>query len=435
MKFPPRLVLIPLVFSSGFVVADDFSGVLESVVKTNPKVERAVYEFESVRDKSSASLRDLWTPNLQLNAKTAVQNYRQAGSGTSTDQHTSEVMLRASQLITDFGAASAKEKADFYSIKQKEAHLKSVEQDVLLAALNSFIEVKKANSIMTFADQSKDNISEQTRLESVLVEKGKGYSSDVLQAKTQLAGAHARLNSATSSLDMAVYRFESVYRDYSDEVSLDTSFQHNNAVIPNSLSKAIELSKQNNPRIKVGYFRSKTLSEKITRESRKNFLPELKLVGQVKRTFDENGKQGTEHDDRIGLELNYPLNLGMSGVKHVDAAMGDHSASVSAEKNTIDEIMVNVRMAWRNYQMAVENSKILENKVNIAAEYLKLAQIDRQNKRRTLLDVLSAETTLTNSQSELAASKAQVFQSTFSLLHAMGVLDIASVNKSLSENI
>jgi adhesin transport system outer membrane protein len=73
-------------------------------------------------------------------------------------------------------------------------------------------------------------------------------------------------------------------------------------------------------------------------------------------------------------------------------------------------------------ETAKNNAKYLRDQAGILAKFLELARKERKMGRRSLLDVLSAEVSLNNSQSGAASAEADVVIQTYSLLQAMGKL-------------
>ena len=94
---------------------------------------------------------------------------------------------------------------------------RQIKNDILLRALTAYLRVIQSRESVKFAKQSVENIKKQTELEDAAVSAGGGLTSDVLQAKTQLAGAQARQIQFEGVLDAAkhefVYVFETFPRD------------------------------------------------------------------------------------------------------------------------------------------------------------------------------------------------------------------------------
>ncbi len=86
--------------------------------------------------------------------------------------------------------------------------------------------------------------------------------------------------------------------------------------------------------------------------------------------------------------------------------------------------------------VAKSNHAVLANQVNIASHYLDMASSERQMGRRSLLDVLSAEMSLINAQSDLATTVVDEAIARITLLQAIGLLDLDAVEfQPLSEAV
>lgn len=399
---------------------------LHSVLEEHPDLASAQAEYGATQERRDGKFRDSWLPNLDVSYSYGTQHYNPA-DGEASDETPHEFSARVEQLVTDFGESSSEIAADSFSVQQKKARLDVVREKLLIDGLGVFIQVQKARKFIEYSEQSVQNIFKQTKMENMLVEKGRGYSSNVLQAKTQLAGARARQNQANADLDVAMSGVDAIYKDAADFLNFDQQLSIPASLLPDNLEEAVEIALAENPSIRVGAFRSKTLAEKIDYEKARNFYPNLSVVGEMNRDHDLDGTIGTKRDDRFMLELSYPLNFGLSGLKHSNAARKDLRASEKTEESVLREIERSVRVAWRNNRTATQNILLLENKVNIAEEFLRLAKKERKSGRRTLLEVLAAETTLVNSQSELAAAQAELLLSAYSLIYSMGRLDLGVI--------
>ena len=396
---------------------------LNSVLEEHPNLASAQADHAATRERRDGKFKDNWLPNMDLGYDYGYQHYDPA-DGDSSDETPQEFSLRVAQLLTDFGESRSEIAADSFSVKQKEANVEVIQQQLLMQGLDAYIQVQRANRLIGYSNQSVLNIRKQTKMENILVEKGKGYSSNVLQAKTQLAGALTRQNQANADLDIAVAGVYAIYQNASDYLTFKEELIIPEGLLPESVDQATAIAFEKNPTIDVGDFRSKTFEEKIYYERVKNFAPDLFLVGEINRDYNLDGNIGTKHDDRVMLELNFPLNLGLSGLNHTAAARKDLLSSQHAEQSTRRDIERSVYVAWRNHRTSMENIGLLINKVNLAEEFLGLARKERKIGRRSLLDVLAAETTLINSQSELATAEADVLRSAYALLYSMGSLNM-----------
>ena len=150
-------------------------------------------------------------PSLDVTANYGHENIIKYGPGNNT-QLARDATAKITQTITDFGLTDSTVKTSELSLKQSLALEKQIKNDLLLRALNSLLKrVIQSRESVKYAIQSVSNIKKQTELEDAAVSAGGGLTSDVLQAKTQLAGAQARLIQFEGVLDAAKHEFEYIY--------------------------------------------------------------------------------------------------------------------------------------------------------------------------------------------------------------------------------
>lgn len=90
-------------------------------------------------------------------------------------------------------------------------------QEVMFQAIRAALQVKRSQAVLDYANRSEASVRRQTGLEEAKLQSGGGYSTDVLQAKTQLAGAKTRRLYAqrAKKLAMNCYRHFAIARPMS----------------------------------------------------------------------------------------------------------------------------------------------------------------------------------------------------------------------------
>ena len=73
----------------------------------------------------------------------------------------------------------------------------------------------------------------------------------------------------------------------------------------------------------------------------------------------------------------------------------------------------------------LSNADFLENQSNIASEFLTLARQERTLGQRSLIDVLSGETSLINAQAAADRARTDVDIATLTLMSVMGQLELS----------
>ena len=105
------------------------------------------------------------------------------------------------------------------SLKQTRATEAQIKNDILLRAISAYLRIIQSRESVRYARQSVANIKKQTELEDAAVTAGGGLTSDVLQAKTQLAGAQARLIQFEGVLATSRHEFEYVFNSFPDNLN------------------------------------------------------------------------------------------------------------------------------------------------------------------------------------------------------------------------
>jgi len=421
--------------SVGPIWAADLKDTLTDLLKTHPRLEAARKDVSSAQDKVSETFRRAWTPNVDLNAEDGKQLYESLSNDDRL--HYQRSTIRATQQLYDFGKSN-RQVAETEAVgRQAKALASAAEAGLLLEALSAHWSHVRATKLLEFSRQSEQSVRRQTEMETSIVELGKGYESNVLQAKVQLSTTESRRLRAEGALDISSARIKALFGDAAAKVDYQSLAVVKAGLLPATLEAAQELALKNNQQIQVGLNRSQAIQERISSTRAKEFFPRLNLVAEKSTRYNTDGvaNSRTFGDSKYYVQFQYTLNAGMAGGSAVDAVKNDHAASVSREIETRQLVLEQVNIAWRNVKVAQENRSTLSNLVRIAAKYYEMALAERQMGRRTLLEVLNAELSLINSLSDLVSTETDIAISQLTLLQAMGQLDLNSVELKSTDSV
>ena len=403
-----------------------FAQALGQLLEIAPRTQAARADLDAADERVQEVSRRAWRPQLELNASAGYQRYDKPGADLYEVSNASTYSARVTQLISDFGRSAKSIEENERVRDQTAAGLEAMRQGVALDAILAYLSVQRADKVMEFAVRSERNIIEQAKIEDALVEAGRGYVSNVLQAKAQLAGTQARRVRAEGAQSVAQYRIQAVFGDiaprltFREEIPMPPS-------VPVSLEAAMSEADQASLQVRIGKFRSDALAARAESIRAREYMPRVQLLVEARRSTGFDGVKGTLADDRAQVQLNLPFNLGMAGSSAIVSAQRDVAASVARETETRNLVREQVAIAWRNLKTAQDNRSNLGNQVRLAQEFLNIAREERQVGKRSLLDVLSAETNLLNAQSDLVSTEFDVLSAAYTLLQAVGRLDSKAV--------
>lgn len=387
-------------------------------------------EIQSYRHRVESAESVLWQsigrylPAVNLTGDTGHEEIQKENAAT-TSEWRHEISLKGTQLITDFGKTTGAINRDRVALEQARATLEAVTQDTLRDGITAYIQVVRARERLKSALTSEARIKELTGVEKALVEKGAGLTSDVLQAKSQLAGAMALRVEAEGELRMAKNHFQAVFSYYptSEDVAAFEEVPLPAASLPGELAPAIATALDQNAQIKMTRL-DLELSRKTVDISQSAYFPSVNLFGQVINADDDNGAQGYREDYAVGVEFTYNLFNGGSDYAAVKSAKANRVAAATHLDHTRNLVQEQVRNSWAQFLTLSQRKELLDQQTDILKNFLDLAKKERTMGTRPLLDVLTGEVNYINAQGTAIAAGEDLKVAAYNLLFSMGLLDL-----------
>ncbi|MCW8917109.1 MAG: TolC family protein [Magnetovibrio sp.] len=334
-----------------------------------------------------------------------------------------EVDLSLTQTVWDFGATDATVDSSKLTVDQTLATLEQTRQALLLEALSAQLNLASAKRVLDHQTRSEDSIKRQTELEDARVQRGSGFSTDVLQAKTQLAGAQAARVRAQGALKQAFNRYRAVF-GFIPESLKDMEAPNLSAfVLPDTEEDVVETSLSKNPQVHAQAIAADIADVAITSSFTSGYRPTIDAIAETKHKKDVSGTAGKKNETMFKLEATFDFTFGGVAKNTLLASKHGYSAAAGRLKDTRDTIEEQARNAWQALETAELNADFLRNQANIAAEFLELARKERTLGQRSLIDVLSGETSLINALAAADRAETDVAIAKLTLLNVMGQLD------------
>lgn len=391
-----------------------------TVVENHPRLRAASAQVEAAQERSVEAL-GAWFPQLDITAN--IERYRLKRSQTQTNfLPAQEMSAEITQLLWDFGAANAAIERARLEHVQSEIALVQVRQELTAEALTAYINLIRSAEVVVFAQRSEENIRAQTGLEEARIEAGSGLTTDLLQAKTQLAGAQARRVDAEGAFEIALNRYRAVFGSVPEDVDALPGLDIAREMLPPGLEDGLDEAFRGNPELRAASIDVSLATQDRIATTIEEFAPTFEIIGSHSSTVNSGGTIRRDIESSIMLEMNFPFNLGFVSINTLRAAQSDVVASSQTMGDLQRSVEERFRNAWKQLETSTERSGYLFDQAGIAQAFLEVAMQERQLGQRSLIDILAGETSLINAQSDAISAEADVLLAIVELLASSGGL-------------
>jgi TolC family type I secretion outer membrane protein len=408
--------------------ADSLVSLLEQVATEHEQVKAAEARRDAAAQALSAS-RAGRLPRVDVLANIGPEWIDPTDDAATTSEVKNYQSIRASQILLDFGkSGSLISRAQAY-LAQAETTLQAARQEILYKGISAYLDVHRQTLRLKYALHSEQRIMDMTGLEEVLVEKQAGLASDVLQAKSQLAGARALRIAIEGQLANAKSAFRGVFGSRLSDAQIAELVMPPLPLdaIPGSVEHAVSIALEQSPEL-IFYEQVVAMIGHEVEERRAMLYPDIHLVGEAKRRYNESGIIGTKNEAVAMVELTYNLFQGgrdLAELRAVGSRLTDARQQLEDMRRQVEE---RVHVAWQTMHTSRASAELLRNQTVILEEFLVLAQRERLLGTRSLLDVLSGEVNHINALSNAVSSEMDQALSIYGLLYAMGRLDLEHIH-------
>jgi len=251
------LILISLtLFNFNNAVAVTLYDALNQTYQNNIQLNAERENVKASEEDVNISKAD-YKPSLTLSGSKSKEDTNKLTNQSGGDAAISDVdpfttSIKLEQTILDFGRGLELEK-NITGLDLAKAELIKIEQDILHSAIETYSNLILAREKLDINRKNLNLIKRQVENGKVKLDRGQINITDFAQLESSLAGAQAQFTQAKSDLLIAKLTYENIIGKIADPNQLK---KNSNAIvsIPKTLNEAINLSKQNNPDIKIAKF-------------------------------------------------------------------------------------------------------------------------------------------------------------------------------------
>ena len=420
------LLWMTIGFYSNSAYAMDLQTAVEIALQSNPEIAEAAANRRAI-DFEYEQARRLNNPSLILEGRAGpewVDSRTTRLLGNDDDVlFGRQASATFQQNLLSFGRNGAERDRQASRVDSAAYRVRERSELVSLDVVQAYLDIMRLREIVDLADQNvafhEGKVSEISRG----VSGGIKSEADAQQARERLSAAKISRSETEEALDIAGSDFRRVVGRDVGQTQMPNTIS---AKVPRTLAEAIGQARKNNPTLRIANTDLDTARAEY-RKAKADLKPEL-LFEVVGRAGDDiGGFRDNANDVRGQMRLRYEFR---GGIK---------SSVVQEQINRVDESRARIMTLERNVESLVREAWSTRKRTSRRVEDLKAQVAEGTNLldsysrefdigRRTLLDILDAESSLFQAQTSLATAQfADIFAqyrllaATGSLLDAFGV--------------
>ena len=418
------LVVSLTTFSFSNAIAVTLYDALNQTYQNNIQLNAERENIKASEEDINISKAD-YKPTLTLSGSKSLENTNKltnqsGGDATISDIDPFTTSIKLEQTILDYGRDLKLEK-NITALDLAKAKLIKKEQDVLHSAIDAYSNLILAREKQYINRKNLNLLKRQVENDKIRLDRGQITITDLAQSESSFAGAQAQFTQAKSDLLIAKLTYENIIGKMGDPNQLKKNSK-SIVSIPNTLSEAINLSKQNNPDIKIAKFDLEQ-SEKDLAISESDLKPTASLSLERSYTDDVSSTIDQKEKDVLKATVSWPFYTGGK----TKSTINKKSNLTTRKRLLLDDAVrtneTHVASSWSS----LESSKGFLNSVKAQVRAAQIANdgiaAEYERGSRTTLDVIQSNALLLSAQLSLASSEKNYLMAQYNLLKAVGLLN------------
>ena len=388
-------------------------------------------QLNAERENIKASVEDIniskadYKPSLTLSGsknieKTRDITKRNIGDASVTDVDPLTTSIKLEHKLIDYERDLTYEK-NLVGLDLAKAKLAKKEQEIIHKAIQAYVNLVLSREKLNINKKNLNLLIKQVENDKIRLDRGQITITDLSQSESSLAGAQAQFTKAKSDLLISKLNYENIIGNIKDIKVLKKRLK-SIVAIPNSLEEAINLSKKNNPDIKIAKLEL-IQSEKDIEISESDTKPTASLSFERSFTDDLSSTITQREKDILKATVSWPFYSGGKKRSKINKNFNLTSRKKFLLEDAIKTNDTNVASAWSS----LDSSKSFLNSVKVQVKAAQIANegiaAEYERGSRTTLDVIQSNSLLLSAKLSLVNSESNYLIAQYNLLKATGLLN------------
>lgn len=353
------------------------------------------------------------------------------GSVSHRTTNSSSLALEAQVMLYDFGRSQFAIDRAKETVLATRAALVGVEQDVLLSAVQAYLDVRSSLQQVDLQQNSVRLLTEEQQAASDRFEVGEITQTDVSLADAALAAARAGLASAEGSLEIAAENYMAVTGRKPQNLAPPPPTPK----LPKTVEEAREISQRSHPAIhqaqrmaaaaELGV--SAAAAERNPTITGSAGVSTRRSGGATSTQAGVGGSGGTTDSLSASINMSQTLYSGGRLPAVHRKAMAQRDSARAQLLGTARQVNQAVGTSWAGIAVARAQIRAIDEQIEAAQQAYDGVREEATLGARTTLDVLDAEQNLLEARADKISAGAQLQLAHYQLLAAMGLLTVENL--------
>lgn len=412
--------------------ATTLDGEIAGLLDSHPQIQSAKNSLASAGE-AVRGARSGYLPQVRVTGTGGPNGLSAQGAAADTSNYNrsgQSAGASVTERLFDGNLTDSTVDSALYSQSLSEATLRATRQNAILEGVNAYLDVLRQHALLNLARENEKRLQTQLNLEDERVARGSGMAVDVLSAKHRLQIAKERRVAYEGAAEQALDRYQQVF-GHAPDLQSATTPKPPLDLIPTTLTDAVRAAQTENPTVDVSQ-KTVTLTGERINTAESGYFPTVDLVAKTDYTNYIEASSGRRRDYALLVQANWELFSGFRTDAAVAQASYDHAASQNNASQADRKAVEAVRLAWSQLATAKERLSLLDNAVNLANEVWDARKKMRESGKETIIDVLDAESDVTNAQINYVVASYDLRVAAYQLVHDMGRLEVDTLDRSAS---
>ena len=432
--------VIGILVTPSLFASTDLLAAYQQAAKNNGTYQAAVATYKAAGYDIPIA-RAALLPSAVISADTSANKQSPVAPGTPSSYNSNGYSLTLTQPLLNIAAWYAYSEMEA-TYKQAAATFAAAEQNLIMTTASAYFGVLEAQDQLKYAQANQDSLSEQLRQVEAQYKVGLKAQTDVEATRASYESGVASTIAAQNSLNNAIQNLTAITGQ--DDGALTPLKQDFPLVKPDPQNAEmwVNYGLKSNVNLQFQQFQAEIAHAQIKVDFTNDFIPTINAVGSYSNfnnppTTSSNGAEiGSTSNGRVKtttgeLALNYNFFNGFGNQATVKQDNYTYQAAQANVLQTERTTEANVRQAYLNVISDISQVQALQQAVISGQVSLKAIRSGYLVGVRTIVDVLTEQSNLYNSQQQYAQAIYQYITDSLNLKEQAGSLspqDVAAIN-------